>query len=567
MDVAQFLDFMLGSKSAVANKPLEETRKSLLDDAQKDLRDVIEKNLPVIYLVKGDNVVTNLITALNTMDIEELVDFVDSVTDKKQGKLYPTQDEFWDYLDSKQKILDKEIPKISRKIIKEIASTITKEITFKSLNSNVEKINVSLNSASNAYAAAISMGTSKDINQVTEWLRKQVIKAGEDLRTYLNANTPAVFTDAKQILSSYNNSTEILIVGSTFKYIKGRVNDIATPIVRDWLVSHGIDVSSKMTVGRFTDAGHVAVVSQEKEVQEIVGINTPLTQMVLAYASQQAKSNVTMDTFILNSTHIDCALSIKKEISTFKNLLSLNFSFVVSQESNFNQNILRTAENAAMNTLIQNVFNTTRKKLKEDFLKRIVSGKGLDYLVSALRFSPTLQESITLQVIAALKGEKDSQFLAMGNAKQIGKSSGFSTIKKDIQKAITKINNSDGPSNSVSKRSKRAPKTDSLLDLQALINTHLQSTISANMGDGTARNILNYRTGRLAASASVTKLSKSREGMITAFYEYMKNPYQTFEPGYRQGSPKTRDPKLLIATSIREIAAIKVNNRLRAVSV
>jgi hypothetical protein len=55
--------------------------------------------------------------------------------------------------------------------------------------------------------------------------------------------------------------------------------------------------------------------------------------------------------------------------------------------------------------------------------------------------------------------------------------------------------------------------------------------------------------------------------MITAFYRYQKNPYQTFEPGYRQGSPKTRDPKLLIAGSIREIAATVVGNNLRAVSI
>jgi len=45
----------------------------------------------------------------------------------------------------------------------------------------------------------------------------------------------------------------------------------------------------------------------------------------------------------------------------------------------------------------------------------------------------------------------------------------------------------------------------------------------------------------------------------------MKNPYQTFEPGFRQGSPTSRDPKLLISQSIREIAASKVGNRLRAV--
>lgn len=105
----------------------------------------------------------------------------------------------------------------------------------------------------------------------------------------------------------------------------------------------------------------------------------------------------------------------------------------------------------------------------------------------------------------------------------------------------------------------------SLASLQLLLNTHLQDVISANMGSGSSRDILNYRTGRFAASAKVERMSQSREGMITAFYSYMKNPYQTFEPGYRQGSPKTRDPKLLIAQSIRDIAATKVSNRMRAV--
>jgi hypothetical protein len=55
--------------------------------------------------------------------------------------------------------------------------------------------------------------------------------------------------------------------------------------------------------------------------------------------------------------------------------------------------------------------------------------------------------------------------------------------------------------------------------------------------------------------------------MITAFYSYMRNPYATFSAGGRQETPKTRDPKLLIAKSIREIAAQAVTNRLRAVNV
>jgi hypothetical protein len=62
-------------------------------------------------------------------------------------------------------------------------------------------------------------------------------------------------------------------------------------------------------------------------------------------------------------------------------------------------------------------------------------------------------------------------------------------------------------------------------------------------------------------------MSESREGMITAFYSYMRNPYGTFSQGGRQEIPKSRDPKLLIAESIREIAAQQVKNRLRAVLV
>lgn len=115
-----------------------------------------------------------------------------------------------------------------------------------------------------------------------------------------------------------------------------------------------------------------------------------------------------------------------------------------------------------------------------------------------------------------------------------------------------------------SKGSTSAPSY-SLASLQLLLSTHLQDVISAKMGSGNSRNILNYRTGRFAASAKVERMSQSRDGMITAYYSYMKNPYQTFEPGFSQGSIKTRDPKLLIAGSIREIAASKVGNRMRAV--
>lgn len=107
----------------------------------------------------------------------------------------------------------------------------------------------------------------------------------------------------------------------------------------------------------------------------------------------------------------------------------------------------------------------------------------------------------------------------------------------------------------------------SLSSLLNLLNASLSEKIKENMGSGNRRDVLNLRTGRLAESAKVERLSESRAGMITAFYSYMKNPYATFSEGGLQQNPKTRDPKLLIAKSIREIAAAQVANRMRAVAI
>jgi hypothetical protein len=109
--------------------------------------------------------------------------------------------------------------------------------------------------------------------------------------------------------------------------------------------------------------------------------------------------------------------------------------------------------------------------------------------------------------------------------------------------------------------------TPSLVSLQNLINASLVERVKQNMGPGNRRDVLNLRTGRFAESVKVERMSQSRQGMITAFYTYMKNPYATFSAGGRQEFPRSRDPKTLISRSIREIAAEQVSNRLRSVLV
>lgn len=125
---------------------------------------------------------------------------------------------------------------------------------------------------------------------------------------------------------------------------------------------------------------------------------------------------------------------------------------------------------------------------------------------------------------------------------------------KQVNSALTKAPKAEG-------------KSTSLAGLQQILDTSLAEKIRQNMGTGASKNVLNYRTGRLAESAKVERLSQGRSGMITAYYTYMKYPYATFSEGGAQQYPKTRDPKLLITKSIKELMSAKVAARMRAVLV
>ena len=88
------------------------------------------------------------------------------------------------------------------------------------------------------------------------------------------------------------------------------------------------------------------------------------------------------------------------------------------------------------------------------------------------------------------------------------------------------------------------------LKLIGIINAQLPSTLQKNMMVPRLEN----RSGRFANSVEVTDITKTPKGYPSIGYTYQKFPYQTFEPGFKQGSVE-RDPRKLIDTSIREIAA------------
>lgn len=147
-------------------------------------------------------------------------------------------------------------------------------------------------------------------------------------------------------------------------------------------------------------------------------------------------------------------------------------------------------------------------------------------------------------------------------------------VKKTVKtspieiKSRVKVNTTTTTSKTITKTKRKVVEpVKPLFDLEALLRARINEQVRKNMGSGNESRILNYRTGRFSESVSIERLSESRQGMITVFYNYMKNPYATFSEGGRQQYPKTRDPKLLISKSIREIAAPYVSNRLRSVVV
>lgn len=201
------------------------------------------------------------------------------------------------------------------------------------------------------------------------------------------------------------------------------------------------------------------------------------------------------------------------------------------------------------------------KELEQELTKISTSINTYDLLISTSG-SASIIDHVGFMLMDALDGKRRAK-----------NETSSASVKKSLRttKSAKKTVSKVSAKSVTAKITKTAPlrnlqgRFQSLTSLQTLINANLAQRIKENMGDGNRRDILNLRTGRLAESAKVERMSQSRAGMITAFYSYMKNPYATFSDGGKQQDPKSRDPKLLISKSIREIAASQVGNRMRAV--
>jgi len=188
--------------------------------------------------------------------------------------------------------------------------------------------------------------------------------------------------------------------------------------------------------------------------------------------------------------------------------------------------------------------NNTQSRLEqsalnalEEELKNIANLKG----------STSLKDGIS-QVLLYEISPKKAKVTGKRKKSIREKSSGKSSKKTNSKKTVKVIRDDSIDAASIP-TSKVKKSQYSMTALLGALNQQLPGVIAKNMVSPR----LNYQTGRFASSVQVTDIATTAKGFPSIGYTYDKYPYQTFEPGYRQGSVE-RDPRKLIDTSIREIA-------------
>ena len=222
----------------------------------------------------------------------------------------------------------------------------------------------------------------------------------------------------------------------------------------------------------------------------------------------------------------------------------------------------------------QSLVEKALDNMVDGFVKEGLVAEGSQGLAE-LESSPAIVKLIEDRLVATISGKKrklKSEYTGtIGNLPEltVRNVQGAAKAKADIRRTKAELKSLKQKVVKAKSEVKKQvlPKTVNLVNLLAILNSQIQDVVSANMGDGTRKDILNYRTGRFASTINIDHLTQSRDGLISVFYSYMKNPYATFSDGGKQQRPKTRDPKLLIGKSIRDIASQVVSNQLRAISI
>ena len=342
----------------------------------------------------------------------------------------------------------------------------------------------------------------------------------------------AIVSKLPEIRLPYTLDKDMFIVSSFSRSITTIKNTMLKTLVR----SGAIQESDRADISQNLHKGHGSRGNAVSQVQIATSVSAldDATKKLLVHNLEGAfkRGELGDDSFAYQQ--IKRLVTEGHNIVTKKGKLNANYVSVIAFQMG-SGNI----EDSAHEKAVKAVYRKFIGSLTEDMLD--------------MKGSPSLKDKTAALVTDKFKGKKNVKVSAKSvkmSTKTKSKGKGSKTGGKVAISAMT-----------LRTRKAKRRATDSAaarpLQMMVLINKELPQTIKANMDLPALQN----RTGRFAESVKVVDAVQTRQGFPSFGYTYQKNPYQTFEPGFAQGSPE-RDPRALISRSIREIAVDLAIGRL-----
>ena len=182
---------------------------------------------------------------------------------------------------------------------------------------------------------------------------------------------------------------------------------------------------------------------------------------------------------------------------------------------------------------------TKRKRLIGQANKKLVVA-----LLGLKKGNPDMRLKVNRALLKEAKLKKKES--KKGTSADKSRKSSKTISGRNIGKAVALAKGSQR----AARKSRNTTKTmESPIALRNMMNELLPQMVASKMSPPA----LQFRTGRFANSARVENVNIGPRGGLHVDYTYMKAPYETFEPGGKQGSTQ-RDPRKIIGQSVRELA-------------
>ena len=391
--------------------------------------------------------------------------------------------------------------------------------------------------------------------------RKFINTAAEELLTKLKRSLPRIKADEKKIISgkTFIRMTFTSSVKKKSRYgdpdsIYGKIYDTYRPYLKKCFTS----IQNYLKEQQFTNektgkTKHKALRTKTGKVREAPGREIQLGHVkgksVVESLIRDAFEDVMGDESVFTETG-----DALKEPDIRKMMADLGIDISLIKDAKIDTYTVQLE--AAVDNRVDGQKLKEKKKALQDQIKVAINKLGgIENLSGSDTPKQKYIKKTRQEVLEPFKNLKNVKVSAKDLKIDDKSSSGKKNTKAKAVKA-SKTRKKAGmaaiPAALKARKTKAQSPASSMLQMIAMINKELPRTVEDNMGEPALEN----RTGRFARSVRVTDIVKTPKGFPSVGYTYQKNPYQVFEEGSSgPWSNGHRDPRQLIDTSIRDIAA------------